>query len=117
MVFIFLVRLLLLFHSKPKNISLKQKLHTKQQATSITMLPVLLFHYLFIFDKSAVCVDIRILTAFEKFFSAVFVSCENEFKLSACGFEVLCKDFLSFLIYCNHRRAGIALNIVSACEF
>lgn len=81
------------------------------------MLPVSLSHYLFIFDELAVCVDIRILATFEKFFSAVFVSCENEFELSACGFEILCKNFRRFFIDGNYRRAGIALNIVSACEF
>lgn len=81
------------------------------------MLPVFLFHYLFAFDKFAVCIDVRIFTAFEKLFSAVFVSCENEFELSACGSEILCKDFRRFFIDSNHRRAGIALNVVSACEF
>ena len=81
------------------------------------MLPAFLFHNLFIFDESAVCIDVRILSAFKKLFSAVFVSCENEFKLSACGFKILCKDFRRFFIDGNHRRAGIALNVVSACEF
>ena len=53
---------------------------------------------LLVFDKPAVCVDIGILAAFEKLFSALLVSCENKVELAACGFEILCKNCRRFFV-------------------